>query len=128
MSDRENITFPKTFGESDFTLNGPVLMATQEKQSVLPKVLYGLGINFERTLTTHDQINDNCGAPLPSLKELLLRITGSASDDPLTDAADNFNAKFSQALGEAEPGPGQKFKRPFASARSDEYTKKRRFY
>jgi len=107
LSDRENITFPKTFGESDFTLNGPVLMATQEKQSVLPKVLYGLGINFERTLTTHDQINDNCGAPLPSLKELLLRITGSASDDPLTDAADNFNAKFSQALGEADRAQGK---------------------
>ena len=107
LSELKNITFPKSFCADDFTINGPALMATQEKQSVLPKVLYGLGINFERTLSTHDQSNDNGGAPLPSLKELLLRITGSASDDPLTEAADNFNAKFSQALGATDRAPGK---------------------
>jgi hypothetical protein len=107
LGDRENIAFPKTFGENDFTLNGSALLATQEKQSVLPKVLYGLGINFERTLTTHDQSNDNGQAPLPSLKELLLRIAGSASDDPLAEAADNFNVKFSQALVATDRAPGK---------------------
>jgi hypothetical protein len=61
-------------GLQDFSINQSAMAGSQEKETFLPKLLERLGINYENALLHLNESNDETKEPVPSLKQLLLKL------------------------------------------------------